>query len=353
MAEAGRISVELLRAHGFTGQELVSAIHWGAMEESVKLIEAQYQIEVQNVETKKLKGFYDWWNKQGTKLFSFGTVKKGAVMAAIGAPIGAAVGIAGIVAAPVVGAGLAAGAGFAAARGISKGLVGNVVRRNAEAAGVAEAKAQQRHREAQQIIDALESATRAEEDDFVQNYVAHDYAEAVNEGMTGQARTQTGETKRGNDRRALTSMAIAAGAGALGALAGNFIFGGGGGDRATMVSGPRPEAEYNPNIDRMIGIRGSSPDAPGRADAFFGSIEPGTPQSPDVSRIDQIWESVKDQLSPQQDRVYNQVIGRLSATEGFGNNWTVNNADRILDLVKQGNSVDQVMSQLNVAPQTV
>ncbi len=354
-AEAGRISVELLRERGLTGQELLSAINWGSMDEAVKLIEEQYQIEVESVESRHpiTKKFYNWWNKQGTKLFSLGTIKKGAAMAAIGAPIGAAVGIAGIVAAPVVGAGLAAGAGFAAARSVTRGLVGNKVRRNAEAANVAEAKAQQRHIEAQQIIDALEQVTRAEEDDFVENYVAHGYAEAVNEGMTDQARTQTNETKRGNDRRALTSMAVAAGAGAIAALAADGIFGGGGGDRVTMTSGPRPEADYNPNFDRMRGILDSGPDAPAKADAFFSNIEPGTPQSPEVSQIDQIWESIKDQLSPQQDRIYNQVVGRLSATEGYGNGWTIQNADRIFDLVKQGNSVDQVISQLNVAPQTV
>jgi hypothetical protein len=63
----------------------------------------------------KLKGFYEWWGKQGTKFLSVGTLKKAGVMAGIGLVVGIPAGLAGVaLIGPAAGAGLGAllGRGF-------------------------------------------------------------------------------------------------------------------------------------------------------------------------------------------------------------------------------------------------
>ncbi len=330
-AEAGAIAVDLLREQGLEGDELVSAINYGSMQEVTKLIQEQYGIEKEKIEGKRLKRFYDWWNKQGTKFFSFGTVKKGMVMAAIGIPLGVG---AAVVAAPLLGAaGLGAGAGLAVARSVSKGLVGNTIRRNAEAGDAAHAKAVDRHQRAKGLVDRSEEASKPLMDSILNDL----------------AKRQTIDTKHGNDRRAATAMAVGAGGAILGYMAAEgvaHIWPGG--------SPNPPEVPYDSaEADRFSGLVTARPGAPQEAQQFFGSIKPGTEQLPTLSKIDEIWNGVKDQLSPDESRVYNQVVGRLSTTPNFGNDWTVMHADELLNLVKDGNDTNEIIGLLGAGPQNL
>lgn len=341
VSEAGAIAVDLLREKGVEGQELVQAIHFGAFSEVTSLIDKQFDIEKEKSEGSKFAFFYKWWKDQGMSLK--GKLMKGGAMAAIGIPIG--VGTA-IVAAPIAaGAGVAGAVGLGVSRGISKGLVGNAVRRNAEAATVAEGKRDYRREQAQAIYDKLESGNEAATEAIGAGTLEYgEYGDRVQGQVSGVSSSQTAEVKRGNDKRAGLSMAAAAGGAVLGYIGANVVGGWFGGGNPKP---PNPGPGYdNAGADRMIGITSARPGAAGQANQFFENLPQGTPNTPQLDQINDLWEGVRDQLNPEQSSVYNQVLGRLSTTEGFGNQWTVNHADEILNLVQQGDSTEEVISKL-------
>lgn len=337
VANAGAVALGLFRERGVESADLAKANNWGAMEEQFKLISEQFDLEKNAVESKRLKGFYDWWQKQGTKLFSMGTIKKGAVMAAIGVPIGVG---AAIIAAPIfAGAGVAAGAGLAVSRSVSKGLVGNAIRRNAEAGSVAEAKVIQRREDATALIMEFENNDRAVEQEYLGRMVTD----------------RSKEVKHGNDKRAATSMVVAAGGAVLGYLAADWV-----GDHLPW-GGPKPppgapkppEVPYDPNPDRLRGIVNARPGAGEQAKNFLESIKPGTQPDADLSKVNSIFESVKGSLSPQQSTTYNEVVGHLSTTSGFGNSWSANHADQIFDLVKGGSDTNEIINTLGAGTSSI
>ncbi len=321
---AGVEAVRALVSNGLPHEQIRSAVNFGVAVEGTKLIDAQYNHEQQAIDSKVFKGFYKWWSKQsGVK----GAIKKGAVMALVAGPIGVGIGIVG---APILaGGGAGAFLGLAGARSITKGLVGNTIKRNASAESVVTEKAERRKQGIADLITAIESRDELVEQDLV----------------NGLLYKQTIDTKKINDQRAIKGMVVSAAIGAGGALLGAWL-----GDHLidgdkTPAPGPgedvpptNPTGAYDTlDQDRYFGLQTAEPNGAQRANEFFGNLSknPGIAGvDPEMDAVNKIWEGVKGQLSPDQSKLYNQVVGQVAGTPGLGHAWTINNADRLLDLVK-------------------
>jgi hypothetical protein len=113
-------------------------------------------------------------------------------------------------------------------------------------------------------------------------------------------------------------------------------------------NGPTPPTEdvyNNAGADRMRGILTQRPGAE-QDWQNLGESPLGQGVDLDAQRIDEIYAGVKDSLSPSENSVLNQAIGRLSATEGYGNAWTAQHMNDLVRLAQEGNSLDEIMTKV-------
>lgn len=188
-----------------------------------------YTVQMAGVESKRFKGFYDWWARQGGRKengkFNFaGMAKKGAAMFAIGLLPGAAIGVA---AGAVLSGGAALGAivGGAAARGVARGLMGAKVSKEASASTVAADQLTAQHQ-----TDGERLGNRIVNGDSLTT-------EDVTEGIQDRTDHEVGR----NQRRVGAAAILGAVGGAAGAYVGGLLHGtlfGGGGGRHPSARGP-------------------------------------------------------------------------------------------------------------------
>ncbi len=221
-AEAARILVEA----GADQKDL----KYFATDEVVHEIEGMdaetRQEETELNDSKRLKVFYDWWARQGGKLLSKGTLKKGMVMAGIGSVPGLVAGLAGAALLGPVGGAVV---GAALARGVARSLTGAKINKEADARSVGQVQSQMDSSEA--ILDL----GRLQSDEL-----------PTAESITSRIEQRTNKQVRRNRRRMGLSAVIGALGGAIGAGVGHEItghlFNGGGSGTGAGHSVLSPEA---------------------------------------------------------------------------------------------------------------
>lgn len=228
--DAGAFVAEQMKATGNGEKEIGLAAIQGKMLEGHELAHNIYDAHVKGADEKKLKGFYEFWARQGTggKFFSRGNAVKGATMTGIGFVPGIVAGAAGVaLLGPIAGA----LAGGYVGRSVARGLMGAKINKEADAVRVA---AEQR--------DASIAQTDAEA------FATAGAADTLNTAQITESITARTEAQRKRNRnRAVAGVLISAAAGAAGAAAASHIpnpFGGSRNGKITMIDKkPTPKVD--------------------------------------------------------------------------------------------------------------
>ncbi len=262
---AGAYVAAEMQGAGSSPEEIKQAATTGAIMELYTVTGRIYEQQMQNAEGKKLHKFYDWWARQGGRLFTkagfIGAVKKAGVMAIPGAVVGVAAGAAGAAVFGPVGAALF-GAGVA--RGVARGLMGAKVNKEADAASVSWEQARD-----QFTTDADRIRTDADDKTLT--------TEDVTEGIQDLTDRSIGR----NRRRTAIAVGAAAAAGAAGALIGGHFFGGGGKHTPT---GGKPKATPGGGAKPDPAPAPAPPKAPGPD--VFGEPKPSPTPTIELNPVD-------------------------------------------------------------------
>lgn len=275
-AKAEAMAFDFLESKGLSRESIKSAANFGRFVEASKLIVSQYGVEMERIskQNPKTRKFLEWWSKNsGGELFSKKNMKKSAVLGLIGLPIGFAVGM---VASPLISGGSAAIAGVAMMRGISKGILGHRIGKEASA-NLAEAKAVSRIEHLKAVTDKLESQNEE---------LAAEMVDTLNSRLVESA-------KKGNDREARKALLIAGTVGAISGWLANYLHGAGsgGGHTPDFPSGPGPNGPTSFSIaDFKQGIYGGvaqqGPDVLNSADTVLNQLNSlGVQPSPAFNQL--------------------------------------------------------------------
>lgn len=237
---AGQFAAGELTRAGADAAEVQTFATMGAAQELCDVTQMIYDRQIEGADAKKLKGFYDWWARQGGRFFTKagfkGAIKKAGVMAIPMAAVGAAAGAVGItLLGPIAGA--LAGAGVA--RGVARGLMGAHVNKNAEAARVAGEQ-----RDEQILSDDTRLSPRVLNGEILET-------KDITEGI----QDLTDRSIRRNRRRTALAVGVAAAAGVAGTALGSHFFGGGGGKHVPgggkhTPTGGSPKPPVTPTIPK-------------------------------------------------------------------------------------------------------
>lgn len=339
-AKTEALTTEFLKRKGYSPETIKKASSFGRLVEADKFLKRELAHNTDRIsgQSPTKRKFYEWWNKQGDKLFSKGTLKKSLVMAAIGLPVGLAVGA---VAGPILGGGLAGAAALGSIRAISRGIIGNRIRKGAASTvDLAQEQYNRRRAEMVAVTDALnmlgESLT----------------AEMVDRQMV----TYMTESKRGNDREAIRSILIAGAVGGLGgAVLGNMLHGTDGKGPWTC---PKPPKLGLSGDEVAKGIyKGITSNGPEATRDFGALLDYASAHGISVGPMDKGLEAViinqAHDMPTTVARRIPEIVGHVVAPQGGGvsHEWllTGNNMQIITDMIRTGASNQAIEEALRTA----